>query len=80
MSKAMSQVYRTNPRNLEELKDAVKPVVCRLPRSVCRAAAEATLRQAKQCIERKCGHIEHVLGATQYGDRRRSKSPQTNNL
>ena len=71
-------MYRNNPRSLEDLNDAVKPVVRRLPLSVHRAAAEATIRHAKQCIERNGGHIEHILGAAQYGDRRRSKSLKQN--
>ena len=70
----------TQERSLEDLNDAVKPVVNRLPLSVCRAAAQATIRRAKQCIERNWGHIEHVFGADQYGDRRRSKSTQTKYL
>ena len=32
------------------------------PLSVCCAAAEATLRPAKLCIERNDGHLKHVLG------------------
>ena len=74
MPKAVPGVYRNHPRSLEDLKDAVKPVARRLPLSVCRAAAEATIRRAKQCIERNGGNLEHVLGAAQYGDRRLSKS------
>ena len=42
--------------------------------------AAATIRRAKQCIERNWGHIEYVFGAAQYSDRRRSKSPQTKYL
>ena len=77
MPKAVHQVYRNNPRSLEDLKDAVKPVVRRLPLSVCCAAAEVTLRRAKQSIERNGGHIENgVPGVAQYGDRRRSKFPK----
>ena len=79
--KAVSYVYRNNPRRLEDPKDVVKPVVRRLPLSVCRAAAEATEDRAKQCIERNGGHIEHALSVAQYkGDRQRSKSPQTKYL
>ena len=74
------QVCRNNPGSLDYLKDAVKPVVRRLPLSVCRAAAEATLRRAKQCIKWNGGHIEYVHGAAQCNDRRRSKSPQTKYL
>ena len=75
-----SQVYRNNPRSLEDLNDAVKAVVRRLPISVCHAEAEATIRRAKQYIERNWGHIEHVFGAAQYGDRQRSGYPQTKYL
>ena len=34
MPKAVPRVYRNNPRSLEDVKDAVKPVVRRLPLSV----------------------------------------------
>ena len=77
MPKAVPQVYQNHTRSLEDLKDAVKPVVRRLTLSVCRAAAAATVRRAKQCIERNGGHVEHVLGVVQDGDRGRSKSSQT---
>ena len=73
-------VCRNNPRSLEDLNVAVKPVVHRLPLSVCHTAAETTIRRAKQRIERNFGHIEHVFGAAQYGDRRRSKSTETKYL
>lgn len=56
-----SQVYRTNPRNLQDLKDAVKSAVRRVSPSVCHAAAEGVLRRAKLCLERNGGHFEHVL-------------------
>ena len=58
-----SQVYQSSPRSLEGLKNAVKSAVRRLSPSLYRAAAEATLRRAKLCLERNGGHFEHVLCA-----------------
>ena len=52
-------MYRNNLKNLEDLKDAVKSVVRRLPLSVCCAAAEATLRRASS----ETGVISNVSSA-----------------
>ena len=43
------------PRRYQGCSEASAVQVCRLPLSVCRAAAEATIRRAKQCIERNGG-------------------------
>ena len=58
--KAALQVYRNNPKGIEDLNNAVKPAVRRLPLSVCHVAAEAALCRAKLCIERNTLVISNV--------------------
>ena len=58
------------PRSLEYLKDAVKPVVRRPPLSVYRAAQQRPRYAGLKCASsERGGHLERVLDAAQKGDR-----------
>ena len=56
-----SQVYRTNPGTIEELKEVVTSAVRRVRPETCRAALESARRRAALCLERKGAQLEHVL-------------------
>ena len=56
-----AQVYRTGPKNLQDLKKAVEQAVRRITLATCRAVMEAARKRAELCLQENGGHLEHVL-------------------
>ena len=56
-----SQVYKGQPKTIQELKKAVEKAIRRIPTATCRAAMEAARDRAKLCLQQNGGHMEHVL-------------------
>ena len=56
-----SQVYRKNPKTIEDLKKAVRSAVRQVRPDTCRAAVESAQRRAALCLEREGDHLEHII-------------------
>ena len=56
-----SEVYKSGPKTIADLKKAVEQAVRRVPVAMCRAVMESARNRAELCLRENGGHVEHVL-------------------
>lgn len=58
---AKDNVYRNNPRTLQDLKEAIVAFVRGIPQAMCGQVIRNFAVRLNECLNRHGGHIEHIL-------------------
>ena len=56
-----SVVYRNRPRNIDELKEAIRQEIRSIPRETLLRAKRSFLERIELCLQAEGGHFEHLL-------------------
>lgn len=56
-----SRVFRRKPRNIDQLKEAIRDEIHGIPGAVLRAVMSNFVHRLEECMEMEGGHLTHTI-------------------